>query len=95
MPRVGFEPKIPLFKREKTVHALDRAAAVIGLSMRFPNKNHTSIFHLTHACHMSCPVQHANMRNVVNIPTLPDEKYEVRSSSLADFPYFEKIRVGL
>jgi hypothetical protein len=24
MPRVGFEPTIPAFKRAKTVHALDR-----------------------------------------------------------------------
>jgi hypothetical protein len=32
MPRVGFEPKIPVFDRAKTVHALrvDRAAIVIG-----------------------------------------------------------------
>jgi hypothetical protein len=30
MPRVGFEPTIPVFEREKTVHALDRAATVIG-----------------------------------------------------------------
>jgi hypothetical protein len=30
MPRVGFEPKIPAFERAKTVHALDRAATVIG-----------------------------------------------------------------
>jgi hypothetical protein len=30
MPRVGFEPAIQVFKREKTVHALDRAATVIG-----------------------------------------------------------------
>jgi hypothetical protein len=26
MPRVGFEPTIPVFGRTKTVHALDRAA---------------------------------------------------------------------
>jgi hypothetical protein len=32
MPRVGFEPTIPVFKRAKTVHALDRAATVIGLT---------------------------------------------------------------
>jgi hypothetical protein len=31
MPRVGFEPTIPVFERAKTVHALDRAAAVIGV----------------------------------------------------------------
>jgi hypothetical protein len=30
MPRVGFEPTIPVFKRAKTVHALDRAVTVIG-----------------------------------------------------------------
>jgi hypothetical protein len=27
---VGFEPTIPAFERAKTVHALDRAAIVIG-----------------------------------------------------------------
>jgi hypothetical protein len=30
MPRVGFEFTIPVFERAKTVHALDRAATVIG-----------------------------------------------------------------
>jgi hypothetical protein len=30
MPRVGFEPTIPMFERAKTVHALDRAVTVIG-----------------------------------------------------------------
>jgi hypothetical protein len=30
MPRVGFELTIPAFERIKTVHALDRAATVIG-----------------------------------------------------------------
>jgi hypothetical protein len=30
MPRVGFEPTIPVFEQEKTVHASDRAATVIG-----------------------------------------------------------------
>jgi hypothetical protein len=29
MPRVGFEPMIPVFERAKTVHASDRAATVI------------------------------------------------------------------
>jgi hypothetical protein len=31
---VGFEPKIPAFERAKTVHALDRAATVIGWNWR-------------------------------------------------------------
>jgi hypothetical protein len=30
MPRVEFEPTIPVFERAKTVHALDRAATLIG-----------------------------------------------------------------
>jgi hypothetical protein len=32
MPRLGFEPTIPVLERAKTVHALDRAATVIGSS---------------------------------------------------------------
>jgi hypothetical protein len=31
MPRVGFEPTIPVFERVKTVHALDRAATLFGV----------------------------------------------------------------
>jgi hypothetical protein len=31
MPWVGFEPMIQAFERAKTVHALDRAATVIGI----------------------------------------------------------------
>jgi hypothetical protein len=30
MTRVGFQPTIPVSKRAKTVHALDRGATVIG-----------------------------------------------------------------
>jgi hypothetical protein len=30
MPWFGFEPMIPAFEGAKTVHALDRAATVIG-----------------------------------------------------------------
>jgi hypothetical protein len=30
MPQVGFEPMIQVFERAQTVHALDRAATVIG-----------------------------------------------------------------
>jgi hypothetical protein len=30
MPRVDFEPKISVFERAKTFHALDRAATAIG-----------------------------------------------------------------
>jgi hypothetical protein len=30
MPREGFEPTIPVFELEKTVHALERVAIMIG-----------------------------------------------------------------
>jgi hypothetical protein len=33
MPRVGFEPTIPVSEGAKAVHALDRAATGIGLSL--------------------------------------------------------------
>jgi hypothetical protein len=40
MPRVGFKPTTQVFERAKTVHALDRAATVIGewLSRLFHNQ---------------------------------------------------------
>jgi hypothetical protein len=38
MPRVGFEPTIPVFEGVKTVHALDRAATMIGCFCIYVNK---------------------------------------------------------
>jgi hypothetical protein len=38
MPRVGFEPTTPEFEREKTVHALDRTATVVGATDIRSNK---------------------------------------------------------
>jgi hypothetical protein len=35
MPRVGFEPTIPVFERAKTVHSLDRAATVIRMEFGY------------------------------------------------------------
>jgi hypothetical protein len=39
MPRVGFEPTIPVFERAKMVHSLDRAATVIGTSSSYRKDN--------------------------------------------------------
>jgi hypothetical protein len=36
MPRVGFEPIIPVFEREETVHASDRAAMIGEASHNLP-----------------------------------------------------------
>jgi hypothetical protein len=38
MPRVGFEPTIPVFERAKTVHAIDRRATAIGLIQYYAPK---------------------------------------------------------
>jgi hypothetical protein len=49
MPRVGFEPTIQAFVRAKTVHALDRAATVIGLGIDTPDNfvhNDLQILHI-------------------------------------------------
>jgi hypothetical protein len=35
MPRVGFEPTIPVLLRAKTVDALDRAGNVIGVTEKY------------------------------------------------------------
>jgi hypothetical protein len=35
MPLAGSEPTISVFKRAKTFHALDRAAAVTGLKLLY------------------------------------------------------------
>jgi hypothetical protein len=48
MPLVGFEPTIPLFKRAKTVHALDRAVTVIGSdTIQFNLKFGTDAWYIT------------------------------------------------
>jgi hypothetical protein len=46
MPRVGFEPKIAVFERVKSVQPLDRAAAV---TVYVPVKN-TEIYELSRCC---------------------------------------------
>jgi hypothetical protein len=38
MPRLGFEPTIPVFERAKTFHALDHAATVMA-DKKFPSSN--------------------------------------------------------
>jgi hypothetical protein len=66
MPCVGFEPIIPASERAKTVHALDRSAAVTGhlplvltnclSALRFPTKIlyalHVPSVHAAFAAHL-------------------------------------------
>jgi hypothetical protein len=57
MPRVGFEPTIPVFERAKTVHALDCAATVIGYTVTFTciKENSAMTLQITHSTYMMIP----------------------------------------
>jgi hypothetical protein len=83
MHRMGFEPTIPVFKREKTVHTVDRAATVIGArvstTLIFPLPaflSQTEFCKCTtshkprHLCHDGCGIY---LRNVGNIAFWPEE----------------------
>jgi hypothetical protein len=63
MPQMGYEPMIPVFERVKTVHALDRAATVIGFDFLCNREEtlHLNRFELN-------SVQHVLF--VVTLPTL-------------------------
>jgi hypothetical protein len=50
MPWMGFEPTTPVFERPKTVHALDRAATVIGSLAK-----HTLVQLLSSSCNSNLP----------------------------------------
>jgi hypothetical protein len=43
MPRVGFEPTIPAFEQAKTIHALDRAATAIGITVDYSKQISTDL----------------------------------------------------
>jgi hypothetical protein len=49
IPQVGFEPKIPVFQRPKTVHAFDRAATVIGGLHNTRTTSYNNIRSLNHS----------------------------------------------
>jgi hypothetical protein len=44
MPRVGFEPTNPVFERAKAVHALDRAATLLGKFTDILKERRTKIY---------------------------------------------------
>jgi hypothetical protein len=43
MPRVRFEPTTAVFERERTFHALDRAASVIAITVLMLTVNKTKL----------------------------------------------------
>jgi hypothetical protein len=43
MPRMGFEPTIPAFGQQKTVHILDRTATVVGIQPPTYARHHTIV----------------------------------------------------
>jgi hypothetical protein len=61
MLRVGFECMIPVFKRAKTFHALDRAAAVMQNFLNIFRKETLlacSIFKIENHCFLQCDSQY-------------------------------------
>jgi hypothetical protein len=58
IPRVGFEPTIPVLERAKTVHALDRATTVIGFR---------GIHHLKFCMKLLFPTFDLHVQNVANL----------------------------
>jgi hypothetical protein len=77
MPCVGFEPTIPVFEREKTVHALDGAATVIGCMFPQPLQNkfrdHHQLQEWAHFWRLPCP------SNVLP-PSVPQTRIFITSS---------------
>jgi hypothetical protein len=75
MPRVGFEPTIPAFEREKTIHVLDRAATVIDttilawklITISNKSENYNQIRNLFHRRGYLC--HSVNMNNMVALRT--------------------------
>jgi hypothetical protein len=70
MPRVGSEPTTPVFERARTVHALDRAATVIGLQEVHSQKFHVHFLSLplaTRPSHRTLP--HFTAPNTIRGPT--------------------------
>jgi hypothetical protein len=53
MPQVGFETTIPIFERAKTVHALDRAANLIGEYITLVHNKQTYISKSLSRCKIS------------------------------------------
>jgi hypothetical protein len=43
MPREGFKPTTPVFERAKTVHALERAATVMGSLVHIAKINYRNV----------------------------------------------------
>jgi hypothetical protein len=59
MPLARFEPTIPVLKRAKTFHALDRSATVSGtttLSLMYNTHLILTTAHMSSQCAMSSPV---------------------------------------
>jgi hypothetical protein len=52
MPVAGFEPTNPVFKRAKTVHALDRAATVTGSHHIYTFSYYTDPIGITYIQHV-------------------------------------------
>jgi hypothetical protein len=73
MPPVGFESTIPVFEREKIVHALDRAATLIGTIKRTHYKT-VEIITVILCCHKA---GNARSTNTVEVHLFYEPGYAI------------------
>jgi hypothetical protein len=68
MPRVGFEPTIPVFELAKMVHATDCAATVIGNSIGCSERRLTGhSFYRRNCLRQSCAARHHVLRSLISL----------------------------
>jgi hypothetical protein len=81
MPCVGFEPTIPVFERAKTIHALYRAATVIGIN--------------SHTLHNSTPKMEAEFtpETWAILPT--STSYNTRTKLTSIINHSESLKSGI
>jgi hypothetical protein len=83
MPRVRFEPTIPVFERAKTVQALDRAATVIGqISVRETALSGPLSWSQSH-CRTYCHLRICKYFRILQLHFMSDTEKREQSSRIA------------
>jgi hypothetical protein len=77
MPRVGFEPTIPVFGRAKTIHPLEHTATVMGTKHLTKIKYETTPFYNPQPGYLEA--------NVTHIREVPDSIISYGSATLTGY----------
>jgi hypothetical protein len=80
MPRVGFEPTIPAFERAMTVHALGRAATVIGNTLS--RSTYLKCCNITNRLAVAATVSLNSINRLVFVAETSCVSSEIRTESL-------------